>query len=86
MSGNEVNLNLNYINIPLIFQYMYDNGFRLQAGPQLGVLVSAKSKTNNSESDVKDDFESIDLRNWSWCELCKPCYGLWRSMPDITTD
>ncbi|TFH46297.1 MAG: PorT family protein, partial [Bacteroidia bacterium] len=26
--------NLDYINIPLLFQYMYDNGFRLQAGPQ----------------------------------------------------
>jgi hypothetical protein len=61
MSGNKVNLNLNYINVPLIFQYMYDNGFRLQAGPQLGVLVSAKSKSNNSEYDVKDDFETIDL-------------------------
>lgn len=61
VSGNEVNLNLNYINIPLMFQYMYDNGFRLQAGPQVGVLVNARTKTNNLASDVKDDFESIGL-------------------------
>lgn len=40
---------------------MYDNGFRLQAGPQLGVLVSAKSKINNVQADVKGDYESIDL-------------------------
>lgn len=55
------NTSLNYVNIPLIFQYMYDNGFRLQAGPQLGILVSAKSKINSLEVNVKDDYESIDL-------------------------
>jgi hypothetical protein len=56
MQGNK-NTNLNYINVPLIFQYMYDNGFRIQAGPQLGVLVSAKT----NETDVKDNYESLDL-------------------------
>jgi hypothetical protein len=53
------NTNLHYVNIPLVFQYMYDNGFRLQAGPQLGILTSAK--TDNSDTNVKDNFESIDL-------------------------
>jgi opacity protein-like surface antigen len=43
---------LDYINIPVIFQYMFDNGFRLQAGPQLGLLVRA---------DNKDDLNPIDL-------------------------
>jgi hypothetical protein len=59
--GNDVNLNLNYINIPLIFQYMYDNGFRLQAGPQIGILASAKTKINSTVLDVKDNFETIDF-------------------------
>jgi hypothetical protein len=40
---------------------MFDNGFRLQAGPQLGFLASAKSEVNDDDTDVKDDFESIDL-------------------------
>jgi len=35
--------NLGYINVPVLFQYMILNGLRLQAGPQLGFLVSAKS-------------------------------------------
>lgn len=61
VAGQEVNLNLNYVNVPLLFQYMFDNGFRLQAGPQLGFLASAKSEVNNNDTDVKDDFESIDL-------------------------
>jgi hypothetical protein len=40
---------------------MYDNGFRLQAGPQLGFLVGAKSEIAGEKIDVKDEFESIDL-------------------------
>ncbi len=60
-AGTDVDLNLNYINIPVLFQYMFDNGFRLQAGPQLGILASAKTKTNNTEINVKDNYESIDL-------------------------
>lgn len=59
--GQDVSLNLNYINVPLLFQYMFDNGFRLQAGPQLGFLASAKSEVNDNDTDVSDDFESIDL-------------------------
>lgn len=58
--GNK-DVNLDYINIPLMFQYMYDNGFRLQAGPQLGFLVGAKSEIAGEKIDVKDEFESIDL-------------------------
>lgn len=61
VSGQEVKLNLNYINIPLLFQYMFDNGFRLQAGPQVGFLASAKAKVGDNDTDVKTDFENIDL-------------------------
>jgi Outer membrane protein beta-barrel domain len=61
VAGENVKLNLNYVNVPLLLQYMFDNGFRLQAGPQLGILASAKSEVNNTNADVKDDFENIDL-------------------------
>lgn len=56
MQGSK-DTNLNYINVPFMFQYMYDNGFRIQAGPQFGVLVSAKSQDIN----VKDDYETFDM-------------------------
>ncbi len=59
--GSNAKLNLGYINIPVIFQYMFDNGFRLQAGPQLGFLVSAKSKVNNTDLDVKNNMEVIEF-------------------------
>lgn len=58
-SGN-TDIKLDYINVPLLFQYMFDNGFRIQAGPQLGLLVNAKAE-DNSSVDIKDDFKSIDL-------------------------
>jgi hypothetical protein len=59
--GTETKLNLDYINVPVLFQYMFDNGFRLQAGPQVGFLVNAKAETAGVKTDVKDDFNTIDF-------------------------
>lgn len=59
-SGN-TDINLDYINVPLLAQYMFDNGFRIQAGPQVGFLLSAESENGNSTTDIKDDFNSVDL-------------------------
>ena len=58
---NNSKLNLDYINVPVLFQYMFDNGFRLEAGPQVGFLVSAKSKLNGTSTDVKANFKSVDF-------------------------
>jgi Outer membrane protein beta-barrel domain len=61
-TGNiETKINLGYINIPVLFQYMFDNGFRLQAGPQLGFLVNAKSKTGGLSVDIKDNLNIVDF-------------------------
>jgi len=60
--GNvETRLNLDYINVPLMVQYMFDNGFRLQAGPQVGFLLGAKSKFGSTEIDVKDQLNTVDF-------------------------
>lgn len=53
-------IELGYLNIPVLFQYMFDNGFRLEAGPQVGILLSAKSKVGNLSSDIKNNLESLD--------------------------
>lgn len=55
------NYTLDYLNIPVLFQYMFDNGFRLQAGPQAGFLISAKSKTDNNSVDIRDDYNAFDF-------------------------
>lgn len=58
--SGSTNMNLDYINVPLLLQYMFDNGFRIQAGPQLGFLVRAKADENNTTLDIKDEFNTID--------------------------
>lgn len=60
-NGSKTKLNLNYINVPLLLQYMFDNGFRLQAGPQLGFLVSAKADVNDTDFDLKDEFKGVEI-------------------------
>jgi Outer membrane protein beta-barrel domain len=58
-------LNLNYINIPLLAQYMTLDGFRFETGPQIGFLTAAKSKSGDVTVDVKDDLESVDI-SWAF--------------------
>ncbi len=57
----DVTLKLGYANVPVMLQYMFDNGFRLEAGPQLGFLTKADSELNGSNSDIKNDFKMIDF-------------------------
>jgi hypothetical protein len=57
-SNSNESLNLGYLNLPVLIQYMFDNGFRLEAGPQVGFLMSAKSKMGDVSTDVKDHMKS----------------------------
>lgn len=57
----ETHFNLDYLNVPINLQYMFDNGFRIQAGPQLGLLVRAKQSSNDTTIDIKDQFKAIDV-------------------------
>ena len=56
---------LNYINLPILLQYMFDNGFRLETGPQLGLLASAKLKSGGTITNRKDDFTNGDF-SWAF--------------------
>jgi hypothetical protein len=62
-TANQTNikLNLGYINVPVMVQYMFDNGFRIEAGPQLGFLVSAKAKADGNTTDVKENLKTVDF-------------------------
>ena len=40
-NSQRVKVKNDYINIPLMLQYMFDNGFRVEAGPQIGFLVNS---------------------------------------------
>ncbi|MCF8239700.1 MAG: PorT family protein [Saprospiraceae bacterium] len=75
IGGVNRDLNLNYVNVPLIFQFMFDNGFRLQAGPQVGFLASAKQVVGNNDSDVKSDYKGADLGWIFGLSYVKPSTG-----------
>lgn len=59
--GTKYKYNLNYINIPVLLQYMFENGFRLQAGPQLGFLAGAKQTGGGGTTNIKNDYKSTDV-------------------------
>jgi len=52
----DIDSKLNYINIPVLAKFYITKQFTVEAGPQLGFLVSAK----NDGRDAKDNFKSVD--------------------------
>ncbi|CAM4102789.1 porin family protein [Flavobacterium antarcticum] len=56
-SFNDDIIELRYINVPLMAKYYVAKGLSLEAGPQVGFLVSAKYLGN----DVKDNLAKVDL-------------------------
>jgi len=58
--GN-THVKLDYINIPLMIQYMFNNGFRIEAGPQLGLLIAAKNEVGDNETETKDHYNTPDF-------------------------
>ncbi len=60
-SNNDVKTNLDFLNVPVLAQYMFDNGFRIEAGPQIGFLMNAKSKDGSSSVDIKDQLKKVNF-------------------------
>ncbi|HYH56397.1 MAG TPA: porin family protein [Anseongella sp.] len=54
-----------YLNIPVMLQFSPAGAFRLEAGPQLGILLTAHGKVENAgqsfRQDQKQYFESLDF-------------------------
>jgi len=48
---------LNYINVPVLAKYFVTEAFTVEAGPQIGFLVSAKV----DGEDLKDAYKSVDF-------------------------
>lgn len=53
---------LNYLTLPVLAKYTFaTSGFSLYAGPQIGFLLSAKSKLGDESISNKDQFKSTDF-------------------------
>lgn len=53
-------LALNYIQIPLIFQFHPVRQLYLEFGPQIGFLLSANMKDDNNKSEIDQYFKKVD--------------------------
>ncbi len=53
VDNSGVTYNLNYLNLPVLLQYMFENGFRLEGGPQMGFLLKANTKGGGVTVDDK---------------------------------
>src|ERR1044072_1726610 len=62
-TGKKENMNLSYINLPVLLKYEVVKKLYLETGLQAGLLISAKVKTSQGTGNIKDHYESFDL---SW--------------------
>lgn len=61
LGSNDIEYRTSYLNIPVMIQYMFDNGFRAEAGPYVGFLLGAKDVSSSDvELDAKDDYKKVD--------------------------
>lgn len=59
-SGDQ-KLKVNYVNIPVLVRYNVNDLLSFHAGPQFGVLTSAKATYGSSEEDIKDQLKGSDM-------------------------
>lgn len=52
---------VDYLNIPIMGKYYVAEGFSLQAGPQIGFLLSATDEFEGEEEDIKDFLKGTDF-------------------------
>lgn len=52
---NVVEMELNYLRVPILFQYKHSSGFHVEAGPQLGVMVKNKLTVLDQEEEIDAD-------------------------------
>ncbi|MBN8642544.1 MAG: PorT family protein [Flavobacteriales bacterium] len=59
--GFDVTETLSYLTIPVMAKYYVADAFSLEAGPQIGFLMSAKAKADGESEDTKDAYNSTDF-------------------------
>lgn len=62
--GLEIEQKFDYLNIPVMFQYM-NSGFRIETGPQVGFLITAKASYTDDRDD-EDIKKFMNPTDFSW--------------------
>ena len=50
-----------YLNIPVMAKFYVGEGFSVEAGPQVGFLMSAKDEYDDGDEDIKDFLKGTDF-------------------------
>lgn len=59
--GMDIEFNIDYLNLPVMAKYYVSEGFSLEAGPQVGFLLSAKAEGGGVSLDIKDLIKGVDF-------------------------
>ena len=59
-SGDE-SYNLGYVTVPVLVRYSVNDLLSFHAGPQIGILTSAKHKYGSESVDMKDNLTGTDI-------------------------
>lgn len=67
--NSEIKFKLDYVSIPVMAKYYVIDGLGLEAGPQFGILVSAKGEyefsgfgmSESGSEDLKDELKTLDI-------------------------
>ncbi|MBL3547632.1 porin family protein [Chryseobacterium sp. KMC2] len=59
--NSDMKINLDYISVPVMFQYNALPNLYLEAGPQFSFLINSKFKYQSNSVDVKDSFKTFDF-------------------------
>lgn len=62
LNSNKINIALNYLQVPLLFQYNLTNyeQFKFVLGPQISYLINSKLKVGDDKNSDKSLFEDFD--------------------------
>jgi len=64
-TGYEETYKLDYLNLPLMAKFYVAEGFSIEAGPQIGFLLSAEvdweEDGDSGSEDIKEDIKGIDF-------------------------
>lgn len=60
-SDDKIVFALDYLSIPVMAKYYVAEGFSLEAGPQIGILLSANYKFDGESEDIKEGYKSTDF-------------------------
>lgn len=61
VANTDYKYRLHYINLPVLAQFMVGDGFRVETGPQLGILAAAGLKTGSTSTDIKGNYKPVDF-------------------------